>query len=281
MVTEFEFRLHPVGPLVYAGMILHPRAAAAALLRFYRDFMDAAPDEVCGAFALLTAPPADVIPEPLRGQPAAGLIVLYAGDPREGEQVLRPLLEWGDPWLSDGPTDAVRGRASDDRRRESVGHQRVLQDRLPARAARRRHRRPGRARPPRRVHPSPVSSSLRSAAPSRAPTAPRWRSKSRTPSGTTSARRCGGTRPPPQPKSPGRTRSRTRCGPGPWTRRRANFISADEGQTRLRASYGEQKYERLVALKNIYDPGNVFALNPNIAPTAARRAPWTCPAPLA
>ena len=100
VVTEFEFQLHPVGPIVYAGMILHPRAAAAELLRFYRDFMSEAPDEVCGGFALLTAPPADDIPEPARGKPATGLIVLYAGDPNEGEQVLRPLLEWGDPLLT-------------------------------------------------------------------------------------------------------------------------------------------------------------------------------------
>ena len=48
VVTEFEFRLHPVGPIVYAGMILHPRSAAGALLRFYRDFMAEACDEVGG-----------------------------------------------------------------------------------------------------------------------------------------------------------------------------------------------------------------------------------------
>ena len=100
VVTEFEFQLRPLGPIVYAGMILHPRAAAAELLRFYRDFMSDAPDEICGGFALLTAPPADFIPEPARGKPAAGLIMLYAGDPDEGERVLQPLLEWGDPWLT-------------------------------------------------------------------------------------------------------------------------------------------------------------------------------------
>jgi hypothetical protein len=46
----------------------------------------------------------------------------------------------------------------------------------------------------------------------------------------------------------------------------ANFITPDEGQARLRASYGDQTYRRLVALKNTHDPDNVFGLNANIAP---------------
>jgi FAD binding domain len=97
VVTEFEFRLHPVGPIVFAGMILHPRAAARELLRFYRDLMEQAPDEVGGGFALLTAPPEDFVPEEARGKPAAGLILVYVGDPEHGEETLRPLLEWGEP----------------------------------------------------------------------------------------------------------------------------------------------------------------------------------------
>ena len=57
----------------------------------------------------------------------------------------------------------------------------------------------------------------------------------------------------------------------PWACYKAppNFISRDEGPARLRASYGEEKFERLVALKDIYDPTNVLALNQNIAPSPA------------
>ena len=51
----------------------------------------------------------------------------------------------------------------------------------------------------------------------------------------------------------------------------ANFISADEVATRLRASYGAEKYKRLIALKDAYDPANVFALNHNILPSAPAR----------
>jgi FAD/FMN-containing dehydrogenase len=57
----------------------------------------------------------------------------------------------------------------------------------------------------------------------------------------------------------------------PWATEKAppNFISADDPAERLRASYGEEKFERLVALKDKYDPNNVFALNQNIPPSGS------------
>src|ERR1019366_3575886 len=58
-----------------------------------------------------------------------------------------------------------------------------------------------------------------------------------------------------------------------------NFIEPDEGVARLRASYGEEKYARLVALKQRWDPGNVFRLNQNIVPSAARAASREQPSP--
>jgi FAD/FMN-containing dehydrogenase len=47
-----------------------------------------------------------------------------------------------------------------------------------------------------------------------------------------------------------------------------NYQAGDEGEDRIRAAYGAEKYERLVALKNKYDPTNLFRLNQNITPTA-------------
>ena len=97
-MTEFEYRLHPVGPILYAGMILHPRAAANGLARFYRDFMADAPDEIEGGLALLTAPPEEFVPADARGKPACGLIVMYLGDPRRGAgATTAPAM--GDPWV--------------------------------------------------------------------------------------------------------------------------------------------------------------------------------------
>ena len=97
-MTEFEFRLHPVGPIVFAGMIMHPGAAARELVRFYRDFMERAPDEVGGGLALITAPPEEFVPEEARGKPACAVILIYVGDPQQGEEAFRPLLECGEPF---------------------------------------------------------------------------------------------------------------------------------------------------------------------------------------
>jgi FAD/FMN-containing dehydrogenase len=100
VVTSFEFNLHAVGPILYGGMLMHPAEHGPELLRFFRDFMADAPDEVGGAIAFISAPPEDFVPEPVRGQPVVGNVVCYVGDPQEGEEVLRPLVEFGPPALA-------------------------------------------------------------------------------------------------------------------------------------------------------------------------------------
>jgi FAD/FMN-containing dehydrogenase len=97
VVTEFTFGLHPVGPTVLGGMLLYPGFMAGDVLRHWRDFMADAPREVGSGVALITAPPEEFVPEPARGQPAVGVILLYAGDPEEGRRVLEPLTSFGPP----------------------------------------------------------------------------------------------------------------------------------------------------------------------------------------
>ena len=99
VVTAFHLRLHPLGPIVLGGMLMYPAPMAADLTRFWRDFMLAAPDEVGSGMAFITAPPEEFVPEPVRGQPVVGVVLCYAGDPDEGEQVLRPLREFGPPGM--------------------------------------------------------------------------------------------------------------------------------------------------------------------------------------
>ena len=97
VVTEFELRLHPIGPTVLAGMLIYPAAMTADLLRNFRELMAEAPDEVGAGVVLLTAPDSEPVPEPVRGEPVAAVVLCYAGPHDEGEEALKPLREFGPP----------------------------------------------------------------------------------------------------------------------------------------------------------------------------------------
>lgn len=93
IVTEFELRLHELGPTVLAGLALWPLEQAPEVIRTWRDYMDSAPDEVSSACVIVTAPPEDFVPDDLKGTPVLGMAVLYVGDADEGGRVLQPLRE--------------------------------------------------------------------------------------------------------------------------------------------------------------------------------------------
>src|SRR5215470_19755595 len=95
IVTEFEFRLHPLGPDVLAGLALFPVERAPDVLRAWRDWSDAAPDEVASACAVVNAPPEEFVPPGLRGKPVLGVIVLYVGDPETGAGAVQPVKDLG------------------------------------------------------------------------------------------------------------------------------------------------------------------------------------------
>ena len=95
IVTEFEFRLHPLGPLVLAGLAMFPVGRAPDVLRRWRDWADAAPDEVSTGCVVIIAPPEPFVPAELRGQPVLGIPVLYAGDPEDGADAVQPLRDLG------------------------------------------------------------------------------------------------------------------------------------------------------------------------------------------
>lgn len=94
IVTAFHLKLHPVGPIVFGGMLMYPAQAGDHLLRVWRDFMTKAPDEVGTGLAFICAPPEEFVPEPVRGQPVIGVVVCYSGDPEDGPAALAPLLEF-------------------------------------------------------------------------------------------------------------------------------------------------------------------------------------------
>src|SRR4051794_40948174 len=95
VVTLFEFRLHPVGPIVLGGMLMFPGFRGREVLETYRDLMAEAPDELGGGVAFITAPPADFVPEPARGKLACGVILVWSGEPEAGQAVISPLRDLG------------------------------------------------------------------------------------------------------------------------------------------------------------------------------------------
>ncbi len=97
IVTSFEYQLHPVGPLIIGGVIIHPVAKATDLLRFYREFVAEAPEELTTLVAFLMAPPLPFVPQQLHGRPVVIVAFCYAGDLEKGERVLEPLRTFGPP----------------------------------------------------------------------------------------------------------------------------------------------------------------------------------------
>ena len=93
IVTEFEFRLHELGPIVLAGLALWPIDRAPDVLRSWRDYVDAAPDALSTACVIVTAPPEDFVPDHLKGRSVVGMAVMYVGDPEQGASVVQPLKD--------------------------------------------------------------------------------------------------------------------------------------------------------------------------------------------
>ncbi len=97
IVTNFTFELHPLGPTVLAGMVAWPMDDAHLVLRFLREFIADAPDEVGIMANLRLAPPLPIIPAELHAKPIIALVVTYAGPVDEGEKILRPIREIATP----------------------------------------------------------------------------------------------------------------------------------------------------------------------------------------
>ncbi|MCJ7628213.1 MAG: FAD-binding oxidoreductase, partial [Longimicrobiales bacterium] len=97
IVTSFEFHLHPVGPDVLSGLIVHPFSDAGPVLRYYREFAAQAPDELTVWAVMRKAPPLPFLPPEVHGTTVLILACLYAGDMADGEKALGPLREFGNP----------------------------------------------------------------------------------------------------------------------------------------------------------------------------------------
>ncbi len=115
IATSFEFRVFPVG-MALSGLLLYPIDQAKEILQFYRDFISTAPEELTTGVAFLTAPPFPFLAQQVHGQPIFAIFAVYAGDLQTGEQVLRPLRNFGQPMadlIQPMPYSAVQVMADD------------------------------------------------------------------------------------------------------------------------------------------------------------------------
>ena len=97
IATSLEYRLHELGPMLVGGILLYRIEKARELLPGWRDYIERAPDEVGGAFALVTAPPLPFVPRELQGQRVAMLFFLYAGPIEHGELAAEQVRALGEP----------------------------------------------------------------------------------------------------------------------------------------------------------------------------------------
>jgi FAD/FMN-containing dehydrogenase len=105
VVTAFEFRLHPVGPEVLAGLIVHPFTNAKQLFEGYRTFVAQAPDELTVWVVMRKAPPLPFLPAEWHGKEIFAIAACYCGDIEAGKAAMAPLRRLGSP-IADviGPT---------------------------------------------------------------------------------------------------------------------------------------------------------------------------------
>ncbi len=263
IVTQFEFRLCDVGPTVVAGPIFWPIEQSPEVLRFYRDWIADAPDELMTIVVHRKAPPLPFVPAELHGKLIVGVVCCYTGPVEEGMKVVRPLKDFGSPVL-----DLCVPKPF-------VDHQAMFDPSFP----------PGQwyyfrscdvAELTDDVIDITVEHSMRIRSP--LTSFPIWQLGG-------AVARVGEEATAFNGRGVGHTfniNAATETADGfdeerDWVR---DFWSAlkphhtsvyvnflmEEGEERIRQAYGTQKYDRLKALKRKYDPGNLFRLNQNIPP---------------
>jgi FAD/FMN-containing dehydrogenase len=95
IVTEFEFELVSLGPMILAGPIFWKMEDSPEVLRFWREWVADSPDELMSIVIHRKAPPLPFVPEELHGQPVVMVIPCWVGDLDEGEKFVKPMREFG------------------------------------------------------------------------------------------------------------------------------------------------------------------------------------------
>jgi hypothetical protein len=263
IVTEFEYRLSPLGPQVLAGPLFWPMEQAPGVLRFYREWIAGCPDDLMTVVVQRRAPALPDMPAEMVGRPVIGVVACWAGPIEEGERVLKPLKAYRAPVLDlCKPKPFVVHQSSFDpsfphgqwyyvRSCDVAGLNDTIIDTMSDFGQR-------------------IVSPITSVAV--------WQMGG-------AVGRVGENETAFNGRDAGFTfniNGNTKTGEGfeaerQWARDYwsalgpyhtsvyVNFLMA-EGEARIVQAYGAEKYRRLKALKNTYDPTNLFRLNQNITP---------------
>ena len=97
IVTSFEFRLHPVGPTITHGAVVYPVEKAADVAEFYRDFVETTPDELWTAFGVGLALPEEEYPPEIAGRPMVFMGGLHCGSLDQADRDFAPMRIFGRP----------------------------------------------------------------------------------------------------------------------------------------------------------------------------------------
>jgi len=98
IVTQFVFRLHPVGPEVLSGLIVYPFEQARSVLSQYREYVETIPDDLCVWAVLRQAPPLPFLPEAVHGREVVVFAFMHSGDLAEGERLIEPVRHFGEAY---------------------------------------------------------------------------------------------------------------------------------------------------------------------------------------
>jgi FAD/FMN-containing dehydrogenase len=268
VVTEFTYRLHAIGPMVYGGLLVALPDRAPAIMQFLRDYMADAPDDMGLAGAFLSAPPEPFVPPEMHFAPVFGLVVCWTGDHAEGERVLAPLREVVQPvmdMVEPIPYVALqsmldKGGAPGIRAYMKAEFLPELSDEVIAKLSDGGAGRPG---PMVQLLLEPMGGAIS-------------RFDGDSALGVRDVPWCYHALSMWMEDDEATERAHVAWARGlaeemaPHTTRGVylNFTS-DVGDERVREMFGPERYARLVALKDRYDPSNVFRLNQNIRPSGS------------
>jgi FAD/FMN-containing dehydrogenase len=265
VVTRFTFRLHEVGPTVFGGLIAWPFERADEILGAYREVTVEAPRELAVWHNVLRAPPAPFVPEEWHGRNLCAMAVCYSGDLSRTDEVLGPIRSLRDPvvdLLQEQPYTQVQSYLDET---EPKGMHYYWKTEYLAE----------------------LSDGFLAALPELYASCPmpggelgilhlegalNEHDEDDGAVGNREARYVFGVKGMWEPSEPEAESFRQwvrdawqRLRPFSTGRTYINFQTADEGEDRVRASYGAN-FDRLVAVKQAYDPDNVFRSNRNVRP---------------